>query len=150
MSIHTPPPLTHTHSLCVYRTWEQGEHGRGKRWAEGESQGDHKGRVLQKEAEEWPEVLRGSWGSWHLAGLLPQLPVPGPGRGRDQKDNRVRRGLQKADWPRSGGRRGLPWAKGGEGTGPGIKEKGREARVLTGDDWEQDWGRVSVCRQRKE
>lgn len=101
-----PPPLTHTHSLCVYRTWEQGEHGRGKRWAEGESQGNYKGRVLQEEAEEWLEVQRGSWGSWHLAGLLPQLPVPGPGRGRDQKDNTVRRGLQKADWPRSGGRRG--------------------------------------------
>lgn len=35
----------------------------------------------------------GKWagGCWHHLGLLPKLPVPGPGRGRDQKDNRVKR-----------------------------------------------------------
>ena len=38
----------------------------------GESQGDHKGRVLQEEAEEWPEVQRGS----RLGELAPHRPPP--------------------------------------------------------------------------
>ena len=52
--------------------------------------------MLQKEVEEWPRYRReAGWGSWHRPGLLPQLPVLGPGRGRDQKDNRVRGGLER-------------------------------------------------------
>ena len=100
---HPPALPTHTHSLCVYRTWEQGEHGRGKRWAVGESQGDHKGRVLQEEAEEWPEVQRGS----RLGELAPHRPPPstscprarkGQGPERQQGEEGAAKGRMAQKW----------------------------------------------------
>ena len=70
---------------------EEGEVGWGEGWGtirEGGTTGGSRGVARGTEGEV-------GWGSLHHPGLLPQLPVPGPGRGRDQKDNRVRRGATR-------------------------------------------------------
>lgn len=78
--------------LGAGETWERKE-----RWVGGRNRGTiREGGALGGSRG----VARGTegeagWGCWHHSGLLPQLPVPRPGRGRDQKDNRVRRGARK-------------------------------------------------------
>lgn len=70
---------------------EEGEVVWGRNWGtirEGGALGGSRGVARGTERE-------AGWGCWHHSGLLPQLPVPRPGRGRDQKDNRVRRGARK-------------------------------------------------------
>lgn len=70
---------------------EEGKVGWGRNrgtMREGDTPGGSRGVARGTEGE-------AGWGSWHHSGLLPQLPVPAPGRGRDQKDNRVRRRATK-------------------------------------------------------
>lgn len=85
MSILPPPQPVCLQDPRAGGTWERKE-----RWVGGESRGAIREGVLQEEVEEWRRYRReAGWGSWHHPGLLPQLPVLGPGRGRDQNDNRV-------------------------------------------------------------
>lgn len=71
----------------------------------GESQGDHKGRVLQEEEEEWPEVQRGS----RLGELAPRRPPPSTSCPRARKGQGPER--QQGEEGAAKGRLAQKWRK---------------------------------------
>lgn len=120
---------------------------RGGLW--GESQGDHKRKVLQEERK----VARGAegsrLGSWHLAGTPPSTSCPRARKGQGPERQQGEEGAAKARLAQKWRKKRAALGRGG-GTGPGQKEKGREAREFSQGMTGSKTREVSVCRQRKE
>lgn len=89
-------------------------------------------------------------GRWHLAGLLPLLPVPGPGSGRGQKVHGVGRGLQRQIGRDLKEEEGSLWDRrvGGGDPGPRLKEGRGGKSSGGGGEWGRAPARRGVCVSR--